>query len=167
MRPVNIPDRHLPLNAGWFIAAYRLVGGRRRIDEDDENSSSFATPAPREERTASLFNISRLTPIREWLVDLEFRRLTEKKPAEKDRADAVFDRAKRAIESIFPNNVVLQDITPTKDIRFEGKRHFGVHQHSFGRIPRCNELDWGSRSQVGRSLSGSGESPRILRCRAG
>jgi hypothetical protein len=106
-------------DAGWFFAAYRPWRGRRFIESGSE-ASSYAITAPREERTMSLFDdYSRMTPIREWLADLDYRRLKETGDGKK-QADAIYDLAVRAIESIFPNRgVKIIEVTPTKNVILE------------------------------------------------
>jgi len=117
----NVPyaDR-FPLDKGWFIVAYRPWRGGRRVVETGDALNSYAIPAPREERVESLFdNYDRLTLLREWLVDLDFRRLKET-GRKQERADALYKLAISAIESIFPKkSIKIVGVTPTKDVILE------------------------------------------------
>lgn len=116
---LGVPPR-LPIDAGWFIAAYRHRAGTRS-DESDEGLTSFAAPAAREERTLALFDLTRrLTPIREWLVDLDFRRLKEIGHQEREGAAASYRAAVNAIERVVPNGrIKIVEVTPFKDVIVE------------------------------------------------
>ena len=122
VRPANdlqLKDKDGKFAEGWFASAYRPWRGGRRFVDDSDSSSSYASPAPREGRFASLFDdYSNITPIREWLADLDYRQLKET-GSEAARAKAVFDSAIHAIEAIFPEREIkFSEVTPTKDVVF-------------------------------------------------
>jgi len=107
------------VTCGFFAAGYRPTREGQRFIDITSDATSYALPAPVADRMLSLFDdTSRLTSIREWLADLDYRQLKEQGNAKK-RAEATLTLAISAIEAIFPHDgIKFVEITPTKDVIF-------------------------------------------------
>jgi hypothetical protein len=125
---VSVECSHVPqksalayddITGGWFAVGYRPWRGGRQYIEVGSGSTSYAVPAPKEHRFASMFDdYSKLTSVREWLTDLDYRFLKETGDAQLN-AKRMRDLAISAIASVLPNpSVRFETITSTRDVLF-------------------------------------------------